>query len=107
MGKLREQMLAELQLRGAIPSTQKVYLREVSNFSKYFNKSPEELGEEQLKEYLLHLLQDRKLSVGTFHFYFAGIKFLYNHTLKRPWVVEKIRGPKKRKNFPLFSIVGG
>ena len=101
MGKLRDQMLAELQLRGAIPSTQKVYIREVSNFSKYFNKSPEELGEEQLKEYLLHLLQDRKLSVGTFHFYFAGIKFLYNHTLKRPWVVEKIRGPKKKKKLPV------
>jgi integrase/recombinase XerD len=101
MGKLRDQMLADLQLRGAIPRTQKTYLREVSNFAKYFNKTPEKLGERELREYLLHLLKERKLSVGTFHFYFCGLKFLYNHTLKRPWVVEKIRGPKKKKKLPV------
>ena len=101
MGKLRDQMLADLQLRGAIPRTQKTYLREVSNFANYFNKSPEKLGERQLREYLLYLLKERNLSIGTFHFYFSGLKILYNHTLKRPWVVEKIRGPKKKKTLPV------
>jgi integrase/recombinase XerD len=50
MGKLREQMQADLQLRGITPRTQKDYLREVSNLAKYFDKSPEELGEKEVKE---------------------------------------------------------
>ena len=44
MKKLRDQMLVDLQLSGAKPNTQKSYLREVDNLSKYFNRSPEELG---------------------------------------------------------------
>jgi len=48
MGKLRDQMLVDLQLSGAKPSTQRAYLREVANLAKYFHKSPEELGEDEL-----------------------------------------------------------
>jgi site-specific recombinase XerD len=73
----------------------------VSNLAKYFKKSPEELGEQEIRAYLLHLLKERKLSIGTFYYYFAGLKFLYKHTLKRPWVVEKIQGPKKKKKLPV------
>jgi len=101
MGKLRDQMLAELQLRGLTPRTQKTYLREVRNLAKYFNKSPEELGESEIKEYLLHLLKEKKLSDGTFRFYYSGLKFLYKHTLKREWVVEKIRCPKRKIKLPV------
>ena len=62
MGKLRDQMLADLQLRGATPRTQKTYLREVNNLAKYFNRSPAELGEDELKEYMLYLMKERHLS---------------------------------------------
>ena len=50
MGTLRDQMQADLQLKGITPRTQKDYLREVSNLAKYFNKSPEELGEKEVRE---------------------------------------------------------
>ena len=49
MGKLRDQMLVDLQLSGAKPSTQRAYLREAENLAKYFDKSPEQLGEDDLK----------------------------------------------------------
>ena len=89
MGKLRDEMLVDLQLSGAKPKTQKTYLREVENLTKYFNRSPEELGEAELKEYLLYLINKRHLSEGTFRFYVAGLKFFYRTTLKRDWPVEK------------------
>ena len=76
MGKLRDRMLVDLQLRGATPRTQKTYLREAGNFAKYFNRSPEELGEDELKEYMLYLIKERHLSDGTFRFYVAALKFL-------------------------------
>ena len=75
MSTLREQMLAELQLRGLTPKTQKIYLREVSNYVKHFKKLPEELGEKELREYLLYLLNKRKLSKRTYRFYYQGLKF--------------------------------
>jgi len=82
MGKLRDQMLADLQLRGATPRTQKTYLREVGYFAKYFNRSPEELGEDELKEYMLYLMKERNLSDGTYRFYVAALKFLGSFVFK-------------------------
>ncbi|MDD5095671.1 MAG: tyrosine-type recombinase/integrase [Dehalococcoidia bacterium] len=101
MGKLRDQMLADLQLNGAVPSTQKNYLRMVGGLAKYFKRSPEELGEGELKEYLLYLMTERHLSEGTLRFYVAAFKFLYRTTLKREWTVEKIRYPKRKKKLPV------
>jgi integrase/recombinase XerD len=100
MGKLRDQMLTDLQLCGAKPRTQESYLREAENLAKYFNRSPAELGEAELKEYLLYLIKERHLSEGTFRYYVAGLKFLYRTTLKREWPVEKIKCPRREKKLP-------
>jgi len=101
MNPLRDQMLVDLQLSGAKPNTQKSYLREVDNLAKYFNRSPEELGEAELKEYLLSLIKERHLSEGTFRFYVAALKFFYRTTLKREWMVEKIRHPRTKRKLPI------
>jgi integrase/recombinase XerD len=101
MDTLREKMLAELQLRGITPRTQTAYLREVAKLENYFNRSPEELGEEEVKEYLVHMLEDRGLSSGTYKYYAAGIKFLYRTTLNRGEVVEKIKYPKAKIKLPV------
>jgi site-specific recombinase XerD len=101
MGKLRDQMLADLQLRGATTRTQTTYLREAGNLAKYFNRSPAELGEDELKEYMLYLMKERHLSDGTYRFYVAALKFLYRTTLKREWVVEKIKCPKRKRKLPV------
>ncbi|MBU1181354.1 MAG: site-specific integrase [Proteobacteria bacterium] len=101
MGKLRDQMLVDLQLCGAKPRTQQTYLREAENLAKYFNRSPAELGEQELKEYLLYLIKERHLSEGTFRFYVAGLQFLYRITLKREWPVEKIKHPRAKSKLPI------
>jgi integrase/recombinase XerD len=101
MSTLREQMQADLQLKGITPRTQKDYLREVSKLAKYFNKSPEELGEKEVKEYLVHLLKDGKISGGTYKYYVSGIKFFYRTTLKREGVVNAIQYPKCKRKLPV------
>jgi site-specific recombinase XerD len=101
MKRLRDQMLADLQLSGATQRTQETYLREAGNLAKYFNRSPAELGEDELKEYMLYLMKERHLSAGTFRFYVAALKFLYRTTLKREWAVEKIRYPRAQRKLPI------
>ena len=85
-------------MKGFKPNTQRTYLIEVGNLARYFDKSPEELGKEEVKEYLLHLMNDKKLSQGTFKSYVSGIKFLYKTTLNRHEVVDDIKVPSS-KNF--------
>jgi hypothetical protein len=89
-------------------------LREAGNLAKYFNRSPAELGEDELKEYMLYLMKERRLSDGTYRFYVAALKFLYRTTLKCEWVVEKIKCPKRKKKLPVKdniavcrNIIGG
>jgi|GEM_PF-2958567 hypothetical protein len=91
-------MLVDIQLNGAKPRTQETCLREVENLEKYVNRSPAELGETELKEYMLYMIKERRLSDGTFRFYVAGLKFFYRTTLKRDWPVEKLKCPRSRKN---------
>ena len=100
MGTWREQLQADLQLKGITPRTQHNYLREADNLEQYFSKSPEELQESEIKDYLLHLLHDKKMSEGTFRFYVAALKTLYR-TLNREWLVEKICYPKRKKTLPV------
>lgn len=101
MKELREKMVADLQLNGAVPITQKNYLRIVDSLAKHFNRSPEELGEAELKEYLLYLMNERHLTEGTLRFYVAAFKFLYRTTLKREWTVEKLRYPRAKRKLPV------
>lgn len=101
MGTLKDQMLMDLQLSGAKPRTQDAYLREVENLAKHFKCSPAGLGEAELKQYMLYMINERHLSEGTFRFYVAGLKFFYRTTLKREWPVEKIRHPRSKRNLPV------
>ena len=101
MDALREQMMKELQLKGITPRTQKKYLREIGIMADYFDRPLEELGEKEVKDYLVHMLETRGLSRGTYKCYVAGIKFLYKTTLNREEVVERIRYPKAKKTLPV------
>jgi len=46
-------------------------------------------------------MKERKLSDGTSRFYYSRLKFLYKHTLKREWVVEKILCHKRKRTLPI------
>ena len=101
MDAVREQMMKDLQLKGISDKTQKKYFREVGLMTAYFDKPLQDLEDKEVKEYLLHMLEDRRLSRGTYKCYVAAIKFLYNTTLNRPEVVEKIQYPKAKKTLPV------
>jgi integrase/recombinase XerD len=59
--RLRRMMLEELQRRNYSAITTRNYLRVASDLAKYFGKSPDKLGPNELRTYQAYLLQDRKL----------------------------------------------
>src|SRR5579871_6701061 len=93
-------MLDELRLRNFSEITTRLYIGSVTRFSQYFGKSPERLGPEQIREFLLHLLYDRKSSASTIQLYRAALRFLYVTTLKRSWFEENVARIKQRPKLP-------
>jgi len=101
MATLREQMLRDLQLRGLSLRTQAAYLQKVRDFARYFKKSPDLVPEEEMKGYLQYLLKEKKVSDSTYRQVYCALKFLYQTTLKRDMVFEKIPSLKNRRKLPI------
>ena len=59
------------------------YVRVISDLAKFYNKPPDQISNEQIQEYLVYLIKDRKLSWGTCNNYYAGLACLYRRVLKR------------------------
>ena len=101
MSELRNKMKIEMELRGYSQKTIKNYILHVSTFSKFHNKSPELLGEEEIREYLHYCITVRKLSEGTVNYYNACLKFFYAKVLHRQLNLEQLPRAKERRRLPV------
>lgn len=99
MGHIRDRMNADLVLAGRSESTRRKYIGYARLFVKFFRRSPEELGENHVRQFLLHL-RDRNLSTGCYLQYLGAIKFLFAVTLRRPDVTDAIPWPKMKTARP-------
>ncbi|MEJ7608607.1 MAG: site-specific integrase [Bryobacteraceae bacterium] len=100
MTPLRKRMTDELQLRNLSSNTTRSYLTAVKRFAQYFHRSPEKLGAEQVREYLLHLIRDNKAQTSTVVVNRAALRFLYVYTLKEKWFEDEVPHQKRRFTFP-------
>lgn len=100
MTKLRQQMIGELQLRNYSEATIHSYVHIVERFARYFGKSPGSLGCDEVKQFLLYLKNDKKLTWSTLQINRAALRFLYVKTLKQKWFEEEVPPPKRRPHLP-------
>lgn len=105
MGQIRDRMQADLQLAGYSPSTQKIYLCYAKLFTKFHMRSPAEMGEEEIRRYLLHMVVEQKISRETYRQIRAALTFLYTITLKRPTDVAHL--PVGRRKLKLPIVLSG
>ena len=101
MGKLREQMKMDLKLKGYSPKTQAAYLGYMKKFVRYFGRSPAKMGEEEIREYLYHLITEKDLGDSSINSAYSALKFFYETTLGRDWNVAKIPRRKTEKRLPV------
>lgn len=95
MTPLREKMQVDLHLRGLATKTQEAYLRAVRQLAAYYNKSPDQISEEELRAYFLYLKNEKQASRSSQTIALCGIKFFYEQTLRREWqIFELVRVPK-------------
>lgn len=101
MTELRQKMQTDMELRGFSAKTIKYYIECVARFAKYYNKSPEFLGEEEIRQYLHYCITQRKLSEATVGYNYSALKFFYTKTLLRPWNVDNLPRIKEKRKRPV------
>ena len=102
MTLLRKRMLEDLQIRNYAPTTVAAYIRSVAEFAKHFGKSPELLGAEHIREYQLHLIKEKQVSLSTYIQAVCALRFLYSSTLHLAVGIDRIPLPRYEKKLPLI-----
>jgi site-specific recombinase XerD len=86
---LRQRMHQDLQLAGLAEGTQKAYLRVVKQFAAHFHKPPDQISEQEFRDYLLYLKNERHYSPSSLKIAASGILFFFTHTVPRDWPTFK------------------
>ena len=98
-------MHQDLQLAGLSEGTQEAYLRAVRQLADHFHTPPDRLSEQQVRDYLLHLKNDRKFASASLVIAYSGIKFFYSHTAPRDWpTLQRLRVPKEKTLPDVLSV---
>ena len=102
MTSLRQRMLEDMQVRRLSPFTQRTYVETVARFARYFDRSPERLGPEQVRAYQVYLATERRLATSALLVAVAALRFLYRVTLSERWSFDDvIPAPKKPQSLPV------
>lgn len=101
MTPLRQRMIEDMELRHLTSGTIEAYIRRVAAFARHYGRSPEALGYEDVRSYLVHLVQQEHVCWSVYNQSLCALRFLYTVTLGREGVVERIRYPRREKRFPV------
>jgi len=94
-------MLEDMQLRGLSARTQEAYARAVWQLAAYYHRSPDQLSDEDLRQYFLYLANEKQLARPTATIALCGIKFFYEQTLKQPWPTLRFVRPPREWKLPV------
>jgi site-specific recombinase XerD len=98
-------MTQDLQLAGLSGRTQDAYTRAVRQLAEHYRTPPDRLTEAQLRQYFLHLKNDRHLAAASLAIAYSGIKFFYSHTAPRDRpTLKRLRVPAEARLPDVLSL---
>ncbi|MBW1803188.1 MAG: site-specific integrase [Deltaproteobacteria bacterium] len=100
MGKLKDKMKMDMELRNFSTRTIETYLWCMKSYTLHYGLSPDELGDDDIRNYLYYLLKEKKAAQSTISQAYSALKFFYEKTLGRTWNEEKIPRSKVPKILP-------
>jgi site-specific recombinase XerD len=99
MTRLREKMIKAMELRNLAHNTKRYYLSAVTGLSRHYQKSPDQITQEMIEDYLLYLKNDKGNTPGSCSTVACGLRFFYNHVADTP-VSFTYRFSNKRSKLP-------
>ena len=100
MSELRTRMDNDMLLRGMADRTRESYVAAVARMVKFYRRSPEQVSAPEVQAYLLHMLQEEKLSWSTCNIAAHALRFLYHTTLGRDRTQFCIPAAKQPSRLP-------
>jgi integrase/recombinase XerD len=99
---LLQRMIEDMKIRNLSPHTIKAYVERIAAFAKHFGKSPQLLGQKEVRAYLVFLVEEKRVSWSYYGQAICAIRFLYRVTLGKDWVVKGVVSPKKEMKLPVI-----
>jgi site-specific recombinase XerD len=99
--ELRRRFIDDMTLHGLAPTTQNVYVNAVRQLARRYGRSPDQLSEQELRDYFTYLIKEKRLASSTLRTQIFGIKFLYTKTLQKPWPTLKLLRARRREKLPV------
>ena len=101
MTELRKRFMDDMTLHGLAPTTQNIYVNAVKQLAAHYRQSPDQISEQQLRDYFTYLIKEKRLASSTLRTQIYGIKFLYTKTLQKPWPTLKVLRARRREKLPV------
>ena len=106
MGILRTRMEQDLLVRGRSAKTRDGYLRVVADLAKHYHRSPDQLTDREVQQYLVHLIQERTLAWSSCRVAASALRFFCETTLGRARAARVVRDVANNRNrSPIVPIV--
>lgn len=100
MSPLRRRMSEDMTVRNLSPATQRSYLHAVAKFSRYFGRSPDRLGLEDVRAFQVHLVSTG-ISWAALNQTVCALRFFYGVTLGQGEIPERIPYARKPRKLPV------
>jgi site-specific recombinase XerD len=101
MGKLRDAMQRDMELKNFSPKTMERYLYWMGRYALHYRKPPDELGDKEIKDFLHFLRKEKKASQSSMNQAYSALKFFYETTLGRAWNGQQIPRCKRGRRLPV------
>jgi site-specific recombinase XerD len=98
-------MIEEMKIRNYSPRTISQYAGHVSRLARYYGKSPDQLNQEQIRRYLVHLMEERGLSVENYRQSLSALPYFYRWVVRQGDVVEDILSPRVERRLPVVLSI--
>ena len=100
MTELRRRMIDDMVVRWMAKATQEAYLAAVVGLARFYRRSPDQISDEEVQAYLIHLMRERKRAWNTCNIVVHGLRFFYHITLKRDRTTFSIPGGRQPAKLP-------
>ena len=100
MSPLRRRMIEDMTVRNLSPATQRSYIHAVAKFARYFGRSPDRLGLEDVRAFQVHLVSSG-ISWPALNQTVCALRFFYGVTLGHGEIPERIAYAREPRTLPV------